>query len=377
MPERVRAKPQILDQVRDDLSTPLGAVQLAESRRNCDFAAIMTPAIFGIAGLELGAEERAFFADADPAGYIIFGRNVASREQLRQLTDQLRAIHGRERLLITIDQEGGRVQRMKPPVWPAYPAGAAFDALYDIAPASAIEAARVNAQALGLDLAEVGITCTHAPVLDVRQPGANDVIGDRAMGHEPLRVAALGRAVLDGLARAGVVGTIKHMPGHGRTHCDTHKAMPTVTASEAKLELDLAPFKALNYALTGMTGHLLFTAWDKVNPATQSPFIIEQIIRRRIGFDGLLFTDDLDMEALNGTVPERAERSVVAGCDLALNCWAKMPDMIGICERLPVMGEAATARLDRALAGMSPVGDVAEQAALLAKRDALLGLVSA
>ncbi|WP_309750874.1 beta-N-acetylhexosaminidase [Novosphingobium sp.] len=337
----------------------------------------MTPAIFGISGLELSADERAFFADADPAGYIVFGRNVESRDQLRRLTDQLRAVHGRERLLITIDQEGGRVQRMKPPVWPAYPSGGAFDALYDVAPVSAIAAARANAHALGLDLAEVGITCTHAPVLDVRQQGAHDVIGDRAYGHEPLRVAALGRAVLDGLARAGVVGTIKHMPGHGRTHCDTHKAMPTVTESEDELERDLAPFKALNHALTGMTGHLLFTAWDKHNPATQSPFIIEQIIRKRIGFDGLLFTDDLDMAALSGTVPQRAERAVAAGCDLALNCWAKMDDMVGICQRLPVMGEKATARLDRALAGIGPKGDVAEQAALIAKRDALLALVTA
>ncbi|MBS3927436.1 MAG: glycoside hydrolase family 3 protein, partial [Sphingomonadales bacterium] len=279
--------------------------------------------------------------------------------------------------LITIDQEGGRVQRMKPPLWPAYPAGGAFDQLYDLAPASAIEAARANAQALGLDLAEVGISCTHAPVLDVRQQGAHDVIGDRAYGHEPLRVAAMGRAVLDGLARAGVVGTIKHMPGHGRTHCDTHKAMPTVDASEAELDWDLAPFKALNGALTGMTGHLLFTAWDKDNPATQSPFIIKEIIRKRIGFDGLLMTDDLDMEALSGTVPERAERSVAAGCDIALNCWGKMDDMVGIAERLPTMGAETKARLDRALAGMGMAGEIGEQAALLAKRDELLGLLAA
>jgi beta-N-acetylhexosaminidase len=183
--------------------------------------------------------------------------------------------------------------------------------------------------------------------------------------------------VLDGLARAGVVGTIKHMPGHGRTHCDTHKAMPTVDVSDAELEWDLAPFKALNHALTGMTGHLLFTAWDKENPATQSPFVIEEIIRKRIGFDGLLFTDDLDMEALSGTVPERAERSVAAGCDLALNCWGKMDDMTGICERLPAMGAATKARLGRALAGMGMAGDIGEQAALLAKRDELLGLMAA
>ena len=337
----------------------------------------MTPAIFGISGLELSADERAFFTQADPAGYILFGRNIESREQLRALTDSLRAIHGRERLLIAIDQEGGRVQRMKPPLWPAYPAGAAFDRLYDVAPASAIEAARANAEALGMDLAEVGITCTHAPVLDVRQEGAHDVIGDRALGHEPLRVAALGRAVLDGLARAGVLGTIKHMPGHGRTTCDTHKAMPTVSECEEQLASDLAPFIALKDTPIGMTGHLLFTAWDAENPATQSRFIVEEIIRKRIGFSGLLLTDDLDMEALKGSVPERAERALAAGCDIALNCWAKMDDMIGIAQRLGAMKAETAARLDRALASIKPASASADHAQLLAKRDQLLGLATA
>ena len=336
----------------------------------------MTPAIFGLSGTELTAAERSFFREADPVGYIVFGRNVESRAQLRALTNDLRGIHGRDQLLITIDQEGGRVQRMKPPVWPAYPAGAVFEHLYDLAPLSAIEAARVNAQALGIDLAEAGITCTHAPVLDVRQAGANDVIGDRAYGHEPLRVAALGRAVLDGLARAGVQGTIKHLPGHGRTMCDTHKAMPTVTASAAELESDLVPFKALRHAAIGMTGHLLFTAWDPDHAATQSRIVIEQIIRGAIGFDGLLLTDDLDMEALSGTVPERARRAIAAGCDVALNCWAKMDDMTGICEQLPALGTAGQERLAHALAGMGNA-EQADQAELLATRDALLELAAA
>ena len=336
----------------------------------------MTPAIFGLSGTELTATERSFFREADPVGYIVFGRNVESRTQLRALTDDLRSIHGRDQLLITIDQEGGRVQRMKPPVWPAYPAGAVFDRLFELAPASAIEAARANAQALGIDLAEVGITCTHAPVLDVRQAGANDVIGDRAYGYEPLRVAALGRAVLDGLARAGVQGTIKHLPGHGRTSVDTHQAMPTVTASAADLESDLAPFKALRHAAIGMTGHLLFTAWDPDHAATQSRIVIEQIIRGAIGFDGLLLTDDLDMEALSGTVPERASRAIAAGCDVALNCWAKMDDMTGICDLLPALHAAGQERLDRALAGMGNAEE-ADQGELLATRDALLELAAA
>lgn len=337
----------------------------------------MTPAIFGLSGLTLTADERAFFKDADPAGYIVFGRNVESRAQLRALTDALRDIHGRDRLLITIDQEGGRVARMKPPEWLAYPAGAAFDRLFDLAPASAIEAARMNAQALGHDLAEVGITCTHAPVLDVRQPGAHDVIGDRAYGAEPLRVAALGRAVLDGLARAGVVGTIKHMPGHGRAMADSHKELPTVTASAAELESDLAPFKALADAPMAMTGHIRFTAWDADHPATQSPFVVSEIIRKTIGFGGLLLTDDLDMQALAGTVPERAEVALAAGCDIALNCWAKLDDMAGIAARCPTMSAATAERLERALAVTRIDGGHGNQADLLAKRDALLRLVEA
>ncbi|MCB2051646.1 MAG: beta-N-acetylhexosaminidase [Novosphingobium sp.] len=333
----------------------------------------MTPAIFGIAGTSLTADERALFLESDPAGYILFGRNIETREQVRQLTDELRAIHGRDRLFICIDQEGGRVSRMKPPQWLAFPAGEVFDKLYDIAPASAIEATRANAEALALDLAEVGISVDCLPLLDVRQPGAHDVIGDRALGSEPLRVAALGRAVLAGLGQAGVVGCVKHMPGHGRTSVDTHKALPTVTASDAELEWDIAPFHALRDASVGMTGHLVFNAWDADNPATQSPFVIEEIIRKRIGFGGLLLTDDLDMEALSGSVPQRAERAIAAGCDIALNCWAKMDDMAGIANVLPALDGEGAARLDRALAAMGAMGagDRERQANLIATRDAL------
>ncbi|WP_333838745.1 beta-N-acetylhexosaminidase [Novosphingobium sp.] len=336
----------------------------------------MLPAIFGLSGLTLTADERAFFKDADPAGYILFGRNVESRAQVRALTDDLRALHGRDRLLISIDQEGGRVARMKPPVWAAYPAGEAFDRLYDIAPASAIEAARANAEALGMDLAEAGVTVDCLPLLDVRQPGAHDVIGDRALGAEPQRVAALGRATLDGLARAGVAGVIKHMPGHGRAMADSHKELPTVTAGEDELERDLAPFRTLAGSAMAMTGHVRYTAWDAQSPATLSAFVVGEVIRRRIGFDGLLLTDDLDMQALDGTVPERAVRAQAAGCDIALNCWAKMPDMIGIAEGLAPMSARTAARLDRALADTAPsVGlNAAAQADLFARRDALLAL---
>ena len=298
----------------------------------------MTPAVFGIAGLSLTADERAFFRDCDPAGYIIFGRNIESKAQLRALTDELRAIHGREDLAILIDQEGGRVARMKEPVWPQFPAGEIFDRLYDIAPATAIEAARLNAQAIAVSLREVGITVDCLPLLDVRQPDADNVIGDR-------------------------------------TSVDTHKALPTVTASDEELQIDLAPFRTLNQAPMGMTGHLLFTAWDAENPSTLSKIVVQDIIRDRIGFDGLLFTDDLDMEALSGTVPERARRAQQAGCDIALNCWAKMDDMTGIAEQLAPMSDKTKQRLDRAMATIADRNDgnhEDELAVLIEKRDGLI-----
>ena len=334
----------------------------------------MTPAVFGMAGLSLTADERAFFKESNPSGYIIFGRNIESKDQLRALTDELRALHGRDDVAILIDQEGGRVVRMKEPIWPNFPAGEVFDKLYDIAPATAIQAARLNAQALGISLREVGITVDCLPLLDVRQPDADNVIGDRALGSEPMRVAALGRAILDGLQRGGVVGVVKHMPGHGRTSVDTHKSLPTVTASDEELELDLAPFKRLKDAPMGMTGHLLFTAWDKDTPSTLSKTIIQDIIRKRIGFDGLLYTDDLDMEALSDSVPERAERAQKAGCDIALNCWAKMDDMTGIVDRLTPMSDKTKQRLDTAMATIADTAadngpDLTE---LVSRRDELI-----
>ena len=276
----------------------------------------MIPAIFGCIGHQLTDEERDFFRAADPAGYILFGRNCENPQQLRALTDELRALHGRENLLISIDQEGGRVARLRPPHWSNYPAGEAFDRLYALAPASAIEAARVNAHAMALELSAMGITVDFHPPLDVRQPSAHDVIGDRALGNDPMQVAAIGRAILDGLAAGGVAGCIKHMPGHGRSTCDSHKEMPTVDAGPEELEQDIAPFRALKSALIGMTGHLKFPVWDADNPATLSPTIIADVIRGQIGFDGLLLTDDIDMQALDGTIPDRAARAHAAAAIL-------------------------------------------------------------
>ena len=333
---------------------------------------VMTPAIFGISGLELTADERAFFTEADPAGYILFARNCADKDQLRRLTDDLRSLHGRDRLIVSIDQEGGRVARMKPPVWQRYPAGEVFARLWDIAPATAIEAARVNAEAMGRELAEMGITVDYHAPFDVRRPETDDVIGDRALGSDPMQVAALGRAVLDGMGRAGVVGCLKHMPGHGRATCDSHKELPLVTASDTELEVDIEPFRTLSSHPLGMSAHIVFEAWDAQNPATLSKTVIDEVIRGKIGFDGLLLSDDIDMEALDGTIPERSVRALEAGCDIVLNCWAKLDDMAAIAERGGTMRPEARERLDRVHAAMGEPQDGPSTTDLLAKRDALL-----
>ena len=337
----------------------------------------MKPVIFGLSGVTLTADERAFFADADPAGYILFKRNIVDRAQLRALTDDLRSLHGRDDLLIMIDQEGGRVARMQPPVWPAFPPGAVFDRLYELAPSSAIAAARANARAIALTLAEVGITVDALPLLDVRQDGASDIMGDRTLGADPMRVAALGRATLEGLAEGGVVGIVKHMPGHGRALVDSHLQLPVVNANLNALETDLAPFRTLRSAPIGMTAHVVYSEWDADRPASLSPTIIDEIIRRSIGFGGLLMSDDLDMKALNGSIPDLAAGVVAAGCDLALNCWARMDDMVGIASQLPEISDNGRARLDRAMASVTRGTDQPALDDLLATRDSLLGLVAA
>ena len=334
----------------------------------------MTPAIFGISGLELSADERAFFKEADPAGYILFARNCENRDQMRRLTDDLRGIHGRERLIVSIDQEGGRVARMKPPEWPKYPTGEAFARLYEIAPASAIEAARVNAEAMARELALVGISVDYHAPFDVRRPETDDVIGDRALGSEPMQVAALGRAVLDGMARAGVVGCLKHMPGHGRATCDSHKELPVVSASAEELETDLEPFRTLSAHPLGMSAHIVFTAWDANNPATLSETVIRDVVRGKIGFDGLLLSDDIDMQALEGSIADRSAAALAAGCDIVLNCWARMDDQQAIANRVPKMPQATAERLERVHAAMGDLPENVDTAELLAKRDALLAI---
>ena len=334
----------------------------------------MQAAIYGLAGLELTDSERDFFRDADPAGFILFKRNCETREQVRRLTDSLRELSGRPDVPILIDQEGGRVARMKPPEWPAFPAAERFAALYQVAPSSAIEAVRANTRAVALMLREVGVNVDALPLLDVRQEGASDIIGDRALGSDPMQVAALGRAVLDGLASAGVVGIVKHIPGHGRALVDSHKELPVVTASEQELEVDLEPFERLSGAPMGMMAHVVYTVWDAERPASMSPTIIREIVRGRIGFDGWLMSDDLGMEALQGDFGARAAGVVAAGCDVALHCSGKMDEMVAVAEAVPAMAAAAEARMARAMATAAAPADGSDFAESIATRDALLAL---
>ena len=332
----------------------------------------MKPVIFGLSGPTLAPRERDFFREAAPLGFILFRRNVENRAQVLALTDSLRALTGRDDLPVLVDQEGGRVARLGPPEWPAFPAGPAFDRLYEAAPMSAIQAMRANGQALGLMLSEVGITVDCAPILDVAQPDTTEAISCRAYGSDPMRVAALGRAMLEGLQAGGVVGVLKHMPGHGRAQVDTHHLLPTVTATAQELEVDLEPFRALSHAGMGMTSHIVFDAWDAEQPATLSATMIEEVIRQQIGFDGLLMTDDIDMKALSGTAADKATGAIAAGCDVVLDCWARMDEMVAIAERLDDAPAATIARLDRAMAMRdAPSGDFHE---LIARRDAFLAL---
>lgn len=334
----------------------------------------MQAAIYGLEGLELTDAEKSFFRDADAAGFVLFKRNCEDADQVLRLTNALRDLSGRPDLPILIDQEGGRVARMRPPNWPAFPAAERFDELYALAPSSAIEAVRSNARAIALVLRASGVNVNALPLLDVRQEGASDIIGDRSFGSEPMQVSALGRAALDGMASAGVVGIIKHIPGHGRALVDSHKELPVVTASADDLESDLEPFERLSTAPMGMTAHVVYTAWDPDHPATLSSTVIGDIIRGRIGFDGFLMSDDLGMEALQGDFGTRALGVIKAGCDVALHCSGKMDEMEAVAGSVPPLSADGEARLARAMATTLTDDDGPSLEEALAKRDALLAI---
>ena len=308
--------------------------------------------ICGCAGLALNDEERPFLRQEDPWGLILFKRNVADRDQVRALTRSFRDCVGRTDAPVLIDQEGGRVQRMAPPHWRAYPAAAAIEA--GLAPSRAEAAARLVARLIAADLAEVGITVDCAPVLDVADAGTHSAIGNRAFSSRPERVAAMGRAVADGLLAGGVAPVIKHMPGHGRARVDSHHELPVVDAARGDLKRDFAPFAALKGLPMAMSAHLLFTAVDPKRPATASPIVVQEVMRGEIGFDGLIMSDDLSMKALKGPFDERAAAVIEAGLDIVLHCNGDLDEARAVASATPVLSGSALRRADAALAAVSP-----------------------
>lgn len=310
-------------------------------------------AILGCAGPALSAEEAAFFADADPWGFIVFARNVESPEQLSALTASLREAVGRD-APVFVDQEGGRVQRLRPPHWRAAPPAALFGALYARDPEAGLAATRLNHRLLAHELRAVGLDADCAPCLDLCVKDADPIIGDRAYGADPEAVAALGRAALEGLHAGGVAGVIKHIPGHGRADVDSHEKLPVVPADAAALAQDTAAFRALADAEMAMTAHVVYAAWDADHPATTSSAVIAKVIRGAIGFDGLLMSDDLSMKALSGAMRARAEAAFAAGCDMALHCNGDRAEMEAVVAAAPRLEGEASRRADAAAAVRKP-----------------------
>ncbi len=307
------------------------------------------PVIFGLKGLSLSDDEAAFFHDARPWGIILFARNIESAAQLRALTDDLREKSGNQNLPILIDQEGGRVARVKPPLAPLYPPMGLYGEMYKTDKARAVEAARLGAALLAEDLSSLGINVDCAPCLDLRLAGTSDVIGDRAFGEDVESCVALGHAVMDGLEMGGVLPVIKHLPGHGRARVDSHHELPRISEdAETLATSDFAIFKQLNDALIGMTGHLLYEAIDAQTVSTCSKNIVDGVIRRQIGFDGLLMSDDISMSALAGDMGERVVASLKAGCDMILHCNGDMNEMQAVAAAAPNQASIdAKPRLDR------------------------------
>lgn len=342
--------------------------------------ALPRAAILGCAGPELTADERAFFRDADPLGFILFARNIDTqsndaRGRARRLTDDLRSCVARADAPVLIDQEGGRVARLRPPHWRKAPPARLLGELYARDPEKGLLATRLNSRLLAADVASTGCDVDCLPVLDIAFPETHAVIGDRAYADRPEPVAALGRAAAEGLMAEGVMPVIKHIPGHGRATVDSHLSLPTVTASRAELErTDFLPFRLLSDLPWAMTGHLLFEAIDPAQAITVSARGVKDVIRDHIGFDGLLLSDDLSMQALGGTLGERAARSLAAGCDIALHCNGKMDEMREVVANTGPMtalagrrfeaGRGALARA-RAPLGKAALADAEKQVASL------------
>ena len=331
--------------------------------------------ITGISGLELNSAERDFIRAERPWGFILFKRNIDTPAQVAALVEEMRNLVGEADAPILIDQEGGRVQRLGPPYWPVYPPGAVFGALYDIDPQLGLTAARLSSRLIAADLVDLGISADCLPLADVPIAGADAVIGNRAYGTEPGKVAAIARAVTDGLEQGGVLPVLKHIPGHGRATADSHFRLPTVDTAKSELErTDFAAFRPLADLPMAMTAHVVFSAIDPAQPATTSATIIREVIRGAIGFQGLLMSDDVSMNALAGSIAERTRAIVDAGCDMVLHCNGKLDEMREVARETPELAGQALDRAKGALASRKPP-QAFDRAAGRAELDALMNRV--
>ena len=306
--------------------------------------------ITGLSGLTITANERAFLREAQPWGLIIFKRNVNAPQQVAELTGSFRDIVGWEAPVL-VDQEGGRVQRLGPPQWPAYPPGARYGSLYDQEVSRGLSVARLAGHLIAADLGVLGIDVDCLPLADVLSAGADPVIGDRAYGSEPGKVAAIAGAIAEGLLAGGVLPVVKHLPGHGRATADSHLKLPVVDTDRATLEAtDFAAFRPLNRLPLGMTAHVVFSSIDPDAPATTSVTMVREVIRGFIGFRGLLMSDDVSMKALSGTIEERSRAAFAAGCDVVLHCNGDLGEMAAVAGAAPTLGGEAGERAEAALA---------------------------
>ena len=307
--------------------------------------------ITGLAGPALTPEERTFLRETQPWGFILFKRNIQTPSQVADLVEQCRASINDPGAPVLIDQEGGRVQRLGPPHWPAYPPGGAYGKIYDSDATAGAAAARLGARLIAADLTALGIDVDCLPVADVPAAKADPVIGDRAYGANPSKVSALAKAAAEGLLAGGVLPVVKHMPGHGRANADSHHKLPVVGADRATLDVtDFAAFRPLANLPLGMSAHVVFTACDPHLPATTSRTMIDQVIRKSIGFDGLLMTDDISMEALKGSIGERTAAALAAGCDIVLHCNGKLDEMRQVAANAPLLTGKSAKRAASALA---------------------------
>jgi beta-N-acetylhexosaminidase len=309
--------------------------------------------ITGLSGLNVSANERAFLREAQPWGLIIFKRNVNSPQQVTELTKSFRDAVGWAAPVL-VDQEGGRVQRLGPPHWPIFPPGARYGAIYDRDVASGLAAARLGGHLIAAELSVLGIDVDCLPLADVLAPGGDPVIGDRAYGTEPGKVAAIAGAIAQGLLAGGVLPVLKHLPGHGRASVDSHAKLPVVDTDRATLEsTDFAAFRPLASLPLGMTAHVVFSAIDPVAPATTSVTMVREVIRGFIGFRGLLMSDDVSMKALSGTIAERSRAAFAAGCDVVLHCNGDLNEMSAVASQAPELKGDAVKRAEAALAQRS------------------------